>query len=227
MTTSADLLVQLTMSPPLARKLGNTIRTIAGVGTAQSGAANITVNAALLTTSGGQTAFVFPTTWEVGDTVMVFNTSSTAALIYPQSGGNINGGSTDASVSVAQNTGVEFLKASSTAWKAIASSASISGSFTTLSASSTLDVTGATTLGSTLAVTGQGTFTAGLNTKQSVANVGDTTPTAAELTSAFGDPATLGRGFVGTIDDNDGNTNGFIVWTSDASFYFLKGTKAT
>lgn len=66
----------------------------------------------------------------------------------------------------------------------------------------------------------------GIRTKQSVNNVHDTTPTDAELDTAFGTPATLGRGFVATIDDNDGNTNGYLVWTSDASWYWLKGTKA-
>lgn len=70
-------------------------------------------------------------------------------------------------------------------------------------------------------------FSAGLRTKQAVNNVNDTTPTAAELTTSFGAPATLGRGFIGTVDDNDGDTNGYIVWASDASFYFIKGTKAT
>jgi hypothetical protein len=61
---------------------------------------------------------------------------------------------------------------------------------------------------------------------QAVDNVHDTTPTAAELTAAFGSPETLGRGFIGTVDDADGDTNGYICWTSDASWYFLKGTKA-
>jgi hypothetical protein len=75
--------------------------------------------------------------------------------------------------------------------------------------------------------TGQKTFTDGVNTKQAVTNVNDTTPTKAELTTAFGDPTTIGRGFVGTVDDNDGDTNGYIVWASDANYYFLKGTKAT
>lgn len=65
-----------------------------------------------------------------------------------------------------------------------------------------------------------------VNTKQAVNNVNDTTPTAAELTVSFGAPATLGRGFLGTVDDNDGDTNGYIVWASDAAFYFVKGTKA-
>lgn len=69
--------------------------------------------------------------------------------------------------------------------------------------------------------------TAGIRTKQDVSNVHDTVPTAASLTSAFGDPATLGRGFIATIDDNDGDTNGYLVFTSDASWYFLKFTKAS
>jgi hypothetical protein len=75
--------------------------------------------------------------------------------------------------------------------------------------------------------TGQKNFTDGVTTKQAVTNVNDTTPTKAELTTAFGDPASIGRGFIGTVDDNDGDTNGYIVWASDANYYFLKGTKAT
>lgn len=67
----------------------------------------------------------------------------------------------------------------------------------------------------------------GLRTVQAVNQVHDTTPTAAELTTSFGAVATLGRGFIGTVDDNDGDTNGYIVWASDASFYFVKGTKAS
>lgn len=68
--------------------------------------------------------------------------------------------------------------------------------------------------------------TEGVLTKQAVNNVHDTTPTIEDLTASFGDPASLGRGFVGTVDDADGDTNGYLVWTSDASFYFVKGTKA-
>lgn len=75
--------------------------------------------------------------------------------------------------------------------------------------------------------TGVKTFSDSVKVKQAVNNVHDTTPTAAELTTSFGAPATLGRGFIGTVDDADGDTNGYIVWCSDASFYFVKGTKAT
>lgn len=76
-------------------------------------------------------------------------------------------------------------------------------------------------------IAGVKTFTDSIKVKQAVNNVHDTAPTAAELTTSFGNPATLGRGFIGTVDDADGDTNGYIVWCSDASFYFLKGTKAT
>lgn len=57
-------------------------------------------------------------------------------------------------------------------------------------------------------------------------DVHDTAPTITELTTSFGDPATLGRGFIGTVDDADGDTNSYIVWVSDASFFYVKGTKA-
>lgn len=70
------------------------------------------------------------------------------------------------------------------------------------------------------------TYSGGINTKQAVNNVHDTAPTAAELTTSFGAAATLGRGFVGTVDDADGDVNNYLVWTSDASFFYLKGTKA-
>lgn len=226
MSSSPTILMGVGIADKAALKLGNTIRTIAGAGTTQGAGSPITVNAAQLTTAGGATAFVLPTTWEIGDEVTVWNTSSTTALIFPQSGGAIDGGSTNASISLLQNGSVTLMKLSATAWRSVAGSVSTTPTFTTLT------VTGNETVGGTLGVTGASTFTGqaafagGLNSKQSVANVHDTTPTAAELTGTFGSPATLGRGFVATVDDNDGDTNGYLVWTSDASWYWLKGTKA-
>ncbi len=67
---------------------------------------------------------------------------------------------------------------------------------------------------------------AGLNTIQAVTDVHDTTPTDAELDTAFGTPATVGRAFIGTVDDADGDTNFYICASSDASWYYLKMTKA-
>jgi hypothetical protein len=81
------------------------------------------------------------------------------------------------------------------------------------------------TLSKGLDVTGMVRGTTGLITTQSVANYSDP-PTDAELDAAFGTPATLGRGFVALLDDNDADTDSYIVWTSDASWYYIKATKA-
>lgn len=81
------------------------------------------------------------------------------------------------------------------------------------------------TLSKGLAVTGYVRGSTGLFTAQDVSNFSDP-PTDAELDAAFGTPATLGRGFVATLDDNDADTDCYLVWTSDASWYYVKGTKA-
>lgn len=68
---------------------------------------------------------------------------------------------------------------------------------------------------------------AGVRTKQAINNVNDTTPTAAELTTSFGTPASVGSGFVGIVKDNDADTNCFVVVSNGTSFFYLKFTKAT
>lgn len=67
---------------------------------------------------------------------------------------------------------------------------------------------------------------AGVRTKQAINNVNDTTPTAAELTTSFGTPASVGSGFVGIVKDNDADTNCFVVVSNGTSYYYLKFTKA-
>ena len=67
---------------------------------------------------------------------------------------------------------------------------------------------------------------AGVRTKQAINNVNDTTPTAAELTTSFGAPATVGSGFVGVVKDADADTNCFVVVSNGTSFFYLKFTKA-
>lgn len=68
---------------------------------------------------------------------------------------------------------------------------------------------------------------AGVRTKQAINNINDTTPTAAELTTSFGAPATVGSGFVGVVKDNDADTNCFVVVSNGTSYFYLKFTKAT
>lgn len=67
---------------------------------------------------------------------------------------------------------------------------------------------------------------AGIRTRQAINNVNDTTPTAAELTTSFGAPATVGSGFVGVVKDADADTNCFVVVSNGVSYYYLKFTKA-
>lgn len=66
----------------------------------------------------------------------------------------------------------------------------------------------------------------GLRTKQAINNVNDTTPTAAELTTSFGTPASVGSGFVGIVKDNDADTNCFVVVSNGTSYFYHKFTKA-
>ena len=67
---------------------------------------------------------------------------------------------------------------------------------------------------------------AGIRTRQAINNVGDTTPTAAELTTSFGTPASVGSGFVGVVKDADADTNCFVVVSNGTSYFYLKFTKA-
>ena len=62
---------------------------------------------------------------------------------------------------------------------------------------------------------------------QSVANVTEAAPTDAQLDSAFGTPAVLGRGFIGTVDDNDGSTASVLCWTTDSAWFHVVGTLST
>lgn len=67
----------------------------------------------------------------------------------------------------------------------------------------------------------------GIRTKVSVANVSNP-PTDAELDSAFGTPATVGSGFHAIVDDNDGGTLVYLVYTTGTNdeWFYLTGTKA-
>lgn len=149
MTASALKLTGAGMPPLQSTLAGNTVSTVAGIGTAQVGAAPLVWNINLLTTSSGQTAFVPSDIWGIGDTVTVFNTTATTALFYPPVGSSIDGGSTDASVTIVQNAGREFIRATATSWRSGA-----------ILSASTLSISGNATIGGTLGVTGASTLAA-------------------------------------------------------------------
>lgn len=76
---------------------------VTAVGTAQVGAASLPGAFNVVTTSVGQTAVVLPANYPAYTPLIVRVTSATAGLVFPNSGGTINGGSANASLSVAQN----------------------------------------------------------------------------------------------------------------------------
>ena len=118
MSLAVDLL-GVGMPPEQGSRLGySALTTIAGVGTAQVGAAAIPnfTNNVLATTAGGATAFVLPSTAELNMPYLVTNSTATAALVFPPSGGAINAAAADASVSIAVNLARIFIRLSSTRW---------------------------------------------------------------------------------------------------------------
>jgi len=68
-------------------------------------------------------------------------------------------------------------------------------------------------------------FGGGIRTKVDVSDIADP-PTDANLDAAFGTPAALGDGFIGIVDDNSGDTDVWLCYTSDTSWFYLQGTKA-
>lgn len=103
MVASTQALVALGIAPEAAKLIGDSIaQNTAGIGTAQVGGATLTGTVNTVTTAGGATAFVLQA-HNAGRWVWVWNQSATAALVYPPTGAAINGGSANASFSVAQN----------------------------------------------------------------------------------------------------------------------------
>lgn len=84
---------------------------VTGVGTSQSGSAALTGAFNVVTTSAGQTAVQLPASYPAYTPLIVRVTSATAGLVFPPTGGTINGGSANASLSVAQNKPTIFMVA--------------------------------------------------------------------------------------------------------------------
>lgn len=114
--TSTAALMGLGMPDQQARRVGFSVATKAGVGTAQVGAATVTTNMTVLTTAVGQTAIALPTTIPASGPIIISNFSATTGLVFPATGESINGGSANASVSLAQNATRIFYKVSATQW---------------------------------------------------------------------------------------------------------------
>lgn len=108
MSTTADL-TGLGMPPALAERLGNTPASVSGAGTTQGTATTLRGSLFLATPTASNTGFILSNLISTGRPVRVFNRSATvAAIVYPPSGGAINGGSANAGVTIPPNGMGEF-----------------------------------------------------------------------------------------------------------------------
>lgn len=114
----ANELMGLGLPARQAVALGYLATTVAGVGTAQSGAGVIPTDSTgvTATTASGQTALILPSDAPLWQEYVVYNSTATAALVFPPSGNDINAAGANASVSIAQNLSRRFIRVSATHW---------------------------------------------------------------------------------------------------------------
>ncbi len=115
---AAANLIGVGVPPAQARRLGFNPTTLAGVGTAQVGAAAISQNMTTVTATGGATAFVMPADIPGGGPFIIYNSSGTSALIYPGAGKTFNGGSADAALTLPTLRSLMIHKTDATNWTA-------------------------------------------------------------------------------------------------------------
>jgi hypothetical protein len=86
-------LIQLGMQAELAQRVGFTVASIAAAGSDNTDATAIgkAATLVLVTPSGGSQGVKLPSDAELGVPYVIANVSSTAALIYPPTSGQING----------------------------------------------------------------------------------------------------------------------------------------
>ncbi len=115
--SAAAKLIGVGVPPAQAKILGfPTPPTLAGVGTAQSGAAAISQNFTIVTAAGGATAFVMPADIPGAGPYILYNSSGTSALIYPGSAKTFNGGSADAALTLPTLRSLVIYKTDATNW---------------------------------------------------------------------------------------------------------------
>jgi hypothetical protein len=129
MGTSTDLLMHTGTPAKAARELGNVGATLTGIGTTQTGGPPPVLtttwssfggaNAWNLNPNSGNTAYIMDSNAPVGYTFMVFNGTATTALIFPESGAQIQGGGANNSYSIAQNVTALFWKPAALTWVAL------------------------------------------------------------------------------------------------------------
>lgn len=203
MALTADL-IGVAFTWGQAGLLGDSIGTVAGAGTTQGAGTTLFGDVAAYsmirgTTTGGATAFTLSANMILAKWYTFTNTSATTALLYPFTGGTINGGAANAAISVPQNVTVTLIRESATAIIANISAAG-AGSF------SSLAVSGNATVGGTLGVTGAATFSSTVATGALTVTGASTLTGAETILNATAIPAggTAGSGYKFSSTSNFG-----------------------
>lgn len=119
MSATSDLM-SFGMPGPLAILEGLTKSTLVTTGTTAAAAALMRSNLVVLTTAASQTGALLPATASIGDFIYVSNPTATTGIVYPDSGGTLNGGTaTTGGQNLAQNKSALFIKVASLTWVSI------------------------------------------------------------------------------------------------------------
>jgi hypothetical protein len=85
------------------------VQTLAAAGTTQATAAQITAPTVIVSGSAGTNGVILPSNPILGQEVSVISGGgTTGVLVYPDVGGKVNGGATNASVTLAVNKGATY-----------------------------------------------------------------------------------------------------------------------
>lgn len=118
MTATSQDLVGAHMPPLQAALLGLNPVSVTATGTTQGKPVIYGGQYARVSTAASTYAVTLDSAMGVGQTCTVHNTSSTTARLFPPTGGNINGGTTNAAVLIPADTAAQVICVSATAFRA-------------------------------------------------------------------------------------------------------------
>lgn len=95
-----------------SRAVGGAASATAGTTQTQAGATALTGSTNLVTTGNAGDGVVLPTGYDDGDVVYVANLSAVTLKVYPATGGALNGGSANASITMKANSTGAFVNLS-------------------------------------------------------------------------------------------------------------------
>jgi hypothetical protein len=104
-----------------ARFVGGYAAVTAGTTQTQAGATALTGAINFVTTGNANDGVQLPSSYALGDMVVVINSSGAALNVYPGTGGKINNGSADAAKALAANMTGLYVSLGSNNWGAVLS----------------------------------------------------------------------------------------------------------